>query len=113
MEGADRVQDRLDAAAELTVVPVVKALEIDLVEIDPRSDVIQHARRAVAVRHVRGEEARGARLPKDRHGPLAGNQWFVVGRHHDTRPQARCVRDERVGRRVERRRHRGWIAQRL
>src|SRR5262249_50312741 len=37
MERADRVQDRLDAAAELSVMSIVEALEIDLVEIDPRA----------------------------------------------------------------------------
>jgi hypothetical protein len=36
LEPLDRVENRLQRAAELAVVAIVEALEIDLVEIDPR-----------------------------------------------------------------------------
>ena len=47
-----------EPAAELAVVAVVEALEIDLVEIDPRPQVLEHLRRAVAVRDEAGRPAR-------------------------------------------------------
>ena len=59
----DRVEDRLQPAAELAVVAVVEALEIDLVEIDLRPQVFEDLRRAVAVRHEAGHEARRSAPP--------------------------------------------------
>ena len=63
VQPADRVEDRLEAAAELAVVAIVEALEIDLVEVDPRPQVLEHLRRAVAVRHVAGRRGRRPSLP--------------------------------------------------
>ena len=63
VQAADRVEDRLEAAAELAVVAIVEALEIDLVEIDPRPQVLEHLRRAVAVRHEAGRRGRRPSLP--------------------------------------------------
>ena len=46
----DRVENRLQASTELAIVAVVEALEIDFVQIDPRPQIFDHFRRAVAVR---------------------------------------------------------------
>ena len=81
----DRVEDRLQPSAELAVVPVVEALEIDLVEIDVRPQVLEHARRAVAVRDEAGDEAVRARFLEDLDRPLGGDERLVVGRDDDPR----------------------------
>ena len=78
----------IEPAAQLPVVPVVEALEIHLVEIDPRPDEIEHARRAVAVRYEAGHEARGAGLPEDRDAPLGGDERLVVSGDDDARAEA-------------------------
>jgi len=49
VQPSNRIEDRIDAAAQLTVVTIVETLEIDLVEIDPRPQVVQNALSAVAV----------------------------------------------------------------
>ncbi len=52
VQAANRVEDRFEAPAELAVVTVVEALEIDFVQIDPRPQVSPSTlRRPVAVRH--------------------------------------------------------------
>src|SRR5436190_130471 len=85
MEPADRVENRLEPATELTVVAIVEALEIDLIEIDPRPDVLEHLWRAVSVRDVTRDQAGGLGLFEDGDRPLAGNQWLVVSADHDAR----------------------------
>ena len=100
-------------AAELAVVAVVEALEIDFVEIDPRAQVFEHLRRPVAVRHEAGHQPRGPRFLEDGHGPFAGDQRLVVGADDHARPQSRGVSDQPFGRGFERRRGRPRIAQRL
>ena len=57
VQPSNGVEDGLEAAAELTIVAIVEALEIDLVEIDPRAQVLEHLRRAVAVGHERRQQA--------------------------------------------------------
>ena len=82
----DRVEDWLQPSAELAVVPVVEALEIDFVEVDVRPQVLEHARRAVAVRDESGDEtvlARASRKTLDR--PFDGDERLVVGRDDDPR----------------------------
>ena len=43
-----------DASAEFVVMAIVEALEINFVEIEPRAQIFEHLRRAVAV----GDEIR-------------------------------------------------------
>ena len=59
----DGVENRREPSAELAVVAIVEALEIDFVEIDPRPQVLEHLRRAVAVRHEAGRRDRPPSLP--------------------------------------------------
>ena len=109
----DRLEHRGEHAAELPVVRVVEALEIDLVEIDPRAQVVEHLGRRVAVRHVGADEAPRPALTEHVHRPLARDQGLVVGRRENARAMAyREVRDLRGGHLL------GWhahhrIAQRL
>ena len=57
MQPRDRVQDRLQPSAELAVPAIVEALEIDFVEIDVRTKVLENALGAVAVGHEAGDQA--------------------------------------------------------
>ena len=82
---ADGVEDRLEPAAELAIAAIVEALEVDLVEIDVRPEVLEHLRRAVAVRHEPGHQARRARLLEDGDGPLGRDERLVVGADDDPR----------------------------
>ena len=109
----DGVEDWLETAAKLAIVASVEALEIDLVEIDPGAQVVQHLRRPVAVGHVAGNETGGLRFLEHRHRPLARDQRLVVSAHHDACAQAHGVAYEIFGRCLEGRRHRRRIAQRL
>ena len=85
VEEPDGVEHGLEDAPELPVAPVVEPLEVDLVEVHPRTDVLENLGRRVAVRHVRaGEAPRLARL-EHFHGPLAGDQRLVVGGGEDAR----------------------------
>src|SRR2546425_6367961 len=70
----DRIENILEQSAELTIIPILKTLEIDLVEIHPGSDVLQDFRRTVPVRYVRRFQSLRARDFEDLDSPLAGNQ---------------------------------------
>jgi len=98
-------------SAELAVVAVVEALEIDLIQIHPRAQVFEHLRRSVSVRHEPGEQPCGLGAAEDGHGPLGRDQRLVVrtddhagagapGQFHDLPGSSRPGR-----------RHRIWIAQ--
>ena len=50
-----RVKNRPDASAEFVIMAIVETLEIDLVEIDPRAEVFEYLRRAVAIGDEAGE----------------------------------------------------------
>jgi hypothetical protein len=54
VQTADGVEDRLQASAEFAIVAIIEALEVHLVEIDPGMEILEHLRRAVAVRNKRG-----------------------------------------------------------
>jgi hypothetical protein len=94
-------------------VPIVEALEIDLVEIHPRAEVLEYFRGAISIRHVRRRQPRQPRFLEDRDRPLARNQRLVVGAHHHARPETKRIPDERARRRLHRRHDRGWIPDRL
>ena len=84
----DGVEHGLQHASQLPVALVVEPLEVDLVEVHPRADVVEDLRGRVAVGDVgAGEPARVARL-EHLHRPLAGDQGLVVGGGEDARPVA-------------------------
>ena len=103
VQPADRVEDRLQPPAELTVVPVVEALEIDLVEIDPRPQILEHCRRAVAVRHEAGRQSRRLRFLEHGHRPFARDERLVVGADDHPGVLSQGVAHEILGRGRERR----------
>ena len=55
VQTADGVEDRLQASAELPIVMIVEALEVNLVEIDPGMDILEHLRSPVAIRNKRSQ----------------------------------------------------------
>src|SRR5580698_1469038 len=73
------VEDRSDAAAEFVVVAVAETLEIDFIEIEPGTDVVEDLRRGVAVGDESGEESGSFGFFEDGDRPFAGDQRLVVG----------------------------------
>src|SRR5579863_8241732 len=49
VDAADAIKDRRNASAEFVVVAIVEAFEIHLVEIEPRSNIVEYLLRSVAV----------------------------------------------------------------
>ena len=49
VQAPDGFENRPDSPAELVIVAIVEALEVNLVEINPRSNIFQHLGRTVAV----------------------------------------------------------------
>src|SRR5205814_2073933 len=94
LQPLDRVEYRLQYAAEIAVVAVVESLEVDLVQIDVRRDVVENLRRAVAVRHVRTDQALFLRFLENFDGPLRGDERLVVGRGDDLRAMLLRQADE-------------------
>ena len=113
MQAADGVENRTDASAELAVVPIVEALEIDFVEIHPGLQILEHLWRPVAVGHVSRRQSRRSGFLEDGDRPLARDQGLVVGADDDLRPLTQRILDEALGVGFERRRHGVGIAQRL
>src|SRR5439155_8326182 len=74
----DRIENILEQSAELTIIPILKTLEIDLVEVHPGFDVLQDFRRTVPVRYVRRVQSLRARDFEDLDSPLAANQRHIV-----------------------------------
>src|SRR2546430_12333381 len=79
VQAPDRLEHRAQQTAELPVVLVVEALEVDLVEVDPGAQVVEHLGRRVAVGDVGADEAARPALAEDFDGPLARDQGLVVG----------------------------------
>src|SRR6266850_980239 len=79
----NRIEDVVEHSSELAIIPILKTLEVDLVEIHPWFDVFENLRRAVAVRNIRRLQAFGARNFEDLDSPLAGDQRFVVRACHN------------------------------
>src|SRR5207244_9971415 len=77
METADGFEDRPDAAAQLVVMTIVEALEVDLVEVNPGPQVFEHMGRAIAIRDKSGKQAGVFRLFEYGYGPLAGDEWLI------------------------------------
>src|SRR5262245_5066248 len=83
----NRLEDRLEPAPELPVVPIVEALQVDLVEIDPRAEVLQHLWSTVAVGNVPGSEACSLGFLEHRDRPFARDERFVVRAYQDAGPE--------------------------
>src|SRR5437016_418463 len=80
----DAVDDVLQLATQRPVVLIAEGLEVDLVQVRPRPDVLEDLPGGVAVRDVcRGESAR-PRLLENLDGPLGCDQRFVIGSGDDT-----------------------------
>src|SRR5215471_4008968 len=113
MNAPNRVEDGTNSSAQFVIVAVVKALQIDLVEIEPGTQVFEHLGRAVAVGNEAGEEPRSLGLFKNSDGPFAGDQWFVVRADQHLGTLIDCVANKLLGRCFERWRNGVGIAKRL
>src|SRR5437868_420021 len=58
---------------------VIKALEVDFVQVYPGPQILEHLRRSVSIRNKTGDQATAPGLFKDCDCPLAGDQGLVVG----------------------------------
>ena len=113
VQRADRAEDGLDSSAQLAIVTIVEALEIDFVEIDPRAQVFEDTRRAVPVRHVPGQQPALARRLEHRDRPFARNQRLVVRAHHHAAAEPHGFVGQQLRGDIDRRRHGIRIAERL
>src|SRR5579864_265100 len=110
---ADAIENRSDASTQLVIVPVIKALEVHLVEVNPGTQILEHLRRPVPVRNKAGEKAGRFGFLENSNGPFAGNQRLVVGAYQDFGALIECLAHQALRRRLQRRRNRFGIAQRL
>ena len=113
MNAADAIEDGSDAAAEFVVVTVVKALEIDFVQIEPGAQVFENLRSAVAVRNEAGDKSRGFGFFEDGYRPFAGDERLIVGADQNLRALGDGIADQKFGRGLEWRRDGAGIAQSL
>src|SRR3974390_3415250 len=77
MEAPNRVEDRLDTASKLAVERRIKALEINLVEVNPWAQVVEYLRRAVTIGDEPSDQTGPSSLLEDRDRPLACNQRLL------------------------------------
>jgi hypothetical protein len=77
-QARDGVENAIDAAAELAVAAIAEALQIDLVEIDPRAQVVDDLLGPVAVRDERGAAGRAAAPLEHLDRPFGGDERLVV-----------------------------------
>src|SRR5216684_9323231 len=68
LETLDRIEHRLERPAEIAVVRVGETLQIDLVEIDIGSNVVEHLLRPISIRDVRADQSGPFRLLENFHG---------------------------------------------
>ena len=104
------VQNGLESSAELPVMAIIKALQIDLVEVYPRANVIQNLGRAVPIRHISGHEPGSLSLLEYRDGPFARNQRLVIGAYHDLSALFQSHLNELLRSGTQRWRNSRWIA---
>ncbi len=78
----DCVEHVREQPAQLSIVTIIEAFQIDLVKIYPGSYVVQYFRRGVAVRDVATRESRGLRLLEDLDRPFACYKRLVVTRNN-------------------------------
>ena len=103
IKALNAVQHAVEAAAEFPIVSVAEALEIHLVQIDPRLQIVDDFRRSVPIRDVRRLESLPARCAKDFHRPLAGNERFIVGAGDNSGLMAASKVDQILGSQIARR----------
>ena len=73
----DRVKNRLQPSPELSIVPVVEALEVNLEQIEPRTQILEDFGCGVPIRDKPRRQAGGSRFPKNRDTPFRRDEWFV------------------------------------
>src|SRR5262249_47080067 len=83
MQAPNRVQDGLQAPAELVIVAIIEALEVNFVEINPVPQVLQDLWSPVPVRHEGRQQPGCTGFLEARHRPFAGDQGLIVRAHQD------------------------------
>src|SRR5712692_11124310 len=98
MQASNCIQDGLQASAELAIVAVIEALQVDLVKLHPWPQVFEHLRGAVSVGNKARYQSSPARFLEDGHGPLARDQRLVVGADNDPASLADGIANQFCGR---------------
>ncbi len=73
------------------IVAIVETLQIDFIEVQPRTQIFEDLRGTVAVGNESRDESGGFRFLENRNRPLGGNQRLVVGAHQHLRPLSKGV----------------------
>src|SRR5215469_1509452 len=97
MQAANRVQNWLQPPSQLVIVAIIKTLKVNLVEIHPGSQVLQHLGSAVSVGNEGGQQSGGTGFLEDRYRPFAGNQRLIVGTHQDLRALLKSLLHQLLG----------------
>ena len=113
MQAANRVQDGLQPPAELVIVAVIKALQINFVEVNPGSQVLQHLWGAVPVGDKGGQQSCCTGFLENCHRPLTGYQRLVVGAHQDLGALMKSLLHQSLGGGSQRGTNRGRVTERL
>src|SRR2546422_795003 len=103
----------LQHATQLAVAFIVHRLEVDLVAVGPRADVVEDLGGGVAVRDERRLQPLGPGHLEDVHRPLGRDERLVVGGADELRPLPERQAHQRVRSDVGREHARGVVAQRL
>ena len=113
LQPRDGVEDRLQPPSKFAIASIVEALEIDFIRVDVRTQVLEHARRPVAVRDECGCEPVFARLTENCHCPFHRDERLVVRGDDELCALPKRVLDQRLRCGVARWRARMGIAKRL
>ena len=97
MQANDRVEHGLERPAQRAIVAVIKTLKIDLVGLNPGSQMIERLGGRVAVGDKGAEKSRGSGMSKDLDRPFRGDERLVVARHDELRLLPNRHADELLG----------------
>ena len=78
VQAANGVENRADTAAKLVIVAIVKTLKIYLVEINPRTQIFEHLRRAIPVGNKASNQPCRFGFFENCDRPFTGDQRFVI-----------------------------------
>src|SRR5271169_2726542 len=81
VQATDGLQDGQEAPAQLAIVKVVEAFEVNFVKVHPRSQELEDLWGAIPIGDKGCQQTCRTGFLEDRHRPLAGYQRLVIGAH--------------------------------
>src|SRR5438128_4008952 len=113
MQAANRIQDGLRPPAEFVIVAVIKALQVNFVEVNPGSQVFQHLRGTSSVGDKGRQQSCCTGFLENRHCPFTGYQRLVVRAHEDLGALMKSLLYQLRGGSSQRGNNRGRVTERL